>query len=97
MKPVEIGAARSIASIDSRATSELQARAKENAASDTAGAVPAPAVSVLREGIDTGPPPIDTERVAEIRDAIESGTYPILPQKIGDAMVAAGMLLRIAQ
>lgn len=39
-------------------------------------------------------PPIDGERVALIRAAIANGTYPILPAKIADAMIAAGIILR---
>jgi negative regulator of flagellin synthesis FlgM len=38
--------------------------------------------------------PVDTDRVAQIRDAIEQGRYPILPAKIADAMIAARFLLR---
>ena len=39
-------------------------------------------------------PPVDHERVAQIRKAIEQGRYPIVPTKIADAMIAAGYLLR---
>lgn len=38
--------------------------------------------------------PVDNDRVAEIRKAVEQGTYPITPAKIADAMIAAGYLLR---
>lgn len=34
-------------------------------------------------------PPIDTDRVAEIRSALRDGTYPLVPTKIADAMIAA--------
>lgn len=44
--------------------------------------------------LDPGMPPVDTERVAVIRQAIESGSYPVIPTKIADAMIAAGLLLR---
>lgn len=39
-------------------------------------------------------PPVDTERVSAIKRAVETGTYPILPAKIADAMIAAGYLLQ---
>ena len=39
-------------------------------------------------------PPVDAERVAVIRKAVESGTYPLVPARIADAMIAAGLLLR---
>lgn len=39
-------------------------------------------------------PPIDQDRVALIRKAIADGSYPVVPAKIADAMIAAGILLR---
>lgn len=33
--------------------------------------------------------PIDAERVETIRQAIENGTYRLMPDKIADAMIAA--------
>ncbi|RDE05886.1 flagellar biosynthesis anti-sigma factor FlgM [Sphingomonas aracearum] len=33
-------------------------------------------------------PPVNTDRVAEIKRAIANGTFPILPAKIADAMIA---------
>lgn len=44
-----------------------------------------------------GEPPVDAERVTEIRRAIERGTYPIVPARVADAMIAAGLLLRHGQ
>lgn len=46
------------------------------------------------EALDPGQAPVDAERVKMIRHAIESGAYPVIPTKIADAMIAAGMLLR---
>lgn len=47
--------------------------------------------------LDPGSAPVDVERVQVIRHAIQTGTYPIIPTKIADAMIAAGMLLGTAQ
>jgi len=41
-----------------------------------------------------GSAPVDAERVAEIRKAIEEDRYPVIPTRIADAMIAAGLLLR---
>jgi negative regulator of flagellin synthesis FlgM len=49
---------------------------------------------VRSDALDPGPVPIDHDRVAQIRKAIERGDYPILPAKVADAMIAAGLLLR---
>jgi negative regulator of flagellin synthesis FlgM len=46
------------------------------------------------EVLDPGQPPVDAERVATIRKAIESGNYPVIPMRVADAMIAAGYLLR---
>lgn len=35
--------------------------------------------------------PIDAGRVAEIRKAIETGTYPLIPHEISDGIIAAGL------
>ncbi|KRA84556.1 hypothetical protein ASD76_01910 [Altererythrobacter sp. Root672] len=38
--------------------------------------------------------PVDIDRVKQIRQAIEEGRYPIVPMRVADAMIAAGILLR---
>ena len=42
-------------------------------------------------------PPVDTDRVAEIRSALRDGTYPLVPAKIADAMIAAQLKFEIAE
>jgi negative regulator of flagellin synthesis FlgM len=49
---------------------------------------------VKSDALDPGQPPVDVERVELIRKAVETGKYPILPAKVADAMIAAGLLLR---
>lgn len=44
---------------------------------------------------DAGAMPVNAERVAEIKKAIQSGRYPVLPEKISDALIAAGLLLQV--
>jgi negative regulator of flagellin synthesis FlgM len=95
MPPIEVGSAPRIGAVDTR-----QARINETNAAGVAAKVQtsnpvsaAPAVQTT-QALDPGAAPIDTDRVALIRKAVESGTYPIVPAKIADAMIAAGMLLR---
>ena len=52
----------------------------------------APALSLATAGPSA---PVDAERVAQIRKAIEEDRYPVVPTRIADAMIAAGLLLRI--
>lgn len=56
-------------------------------------ALTAPTV-VRSDALDPGQPPVDAERIKQIRQAIEEGRYPIVPTKVADAMIAAGLLLR---
>jgi negative regulator of flagellin synthesis FlgM len=44
--------------------------------------------------LDPGEVPIDGDRVAIIRKAIQSGNYPVIPARVADAIIAAGLLLR---
>ena len=49
-----------------------------------------PGVSIeVAGGVSAAEPPVDEGRVAEIRDALRDGTYPLVPTKIADAMIAA--------
>lgn len=65
----------------------------------------APAATVADKGVavqtgvkvSAGDAPVDADRVAQIRDAIREGSYPIVPAKITDAMIAARMLLSSGQ
>lgn len=40
-------------------------------------------------------PPIDAERVKQIRAAVQDGSYPLLPAKIADAIIAAQVSLSL--
>ena len=58
-------------------------------------AAQAGATMVSTSVASAGTPPINSDRVVAIRKAIQNGSYPLLPTKISDAMIAAGMVLRI--
>ena len=47
--------------------------------------------------VDAGEPPVDTDRVSEIRAALKDGTYPILPARIADAMIAARIAMGLGE
>ena len=44
---------------------------------------------------DAGIMPVNAERVSQIKQAIPSGRYPVLPEKVSDALIAAGLLLQV--
>lgn len=98
MSPFEIGATRAVGAVQVKpATTSARAPAKTEtqgpAVTDSGSAAQVERSSAL----DVGPkPPVDVERVKVIKTAIETGNYPLVPAKIADAMIAAGMLLRTA-
>ncbi len=89
MPPIELGPARPISEIDA---STVRAAAGGSAKAER---TPKPeAAMVQSKALDAGSAPVDAERVQVIRKAIETNTYPVVPTKVADAMIAAGMLLR---
>ena len=95
---LEAGAVRSISTADSRATPSVDTSTAAVATTSTnASATAQSAAVVATTSFSAGSAPVDTDRVASIRKAIQSGNYPIIPTKIGDAMIAAGLMLRGAK
>lgn len=47
--------------------------------------------------IDTAQAPLDNDRVAEIREALKDGNYPLVPAEIADAIIAAQISFGIEQ
>ena len=98
MPPIEIGpaglaAARAVGAVDAR-TVRSTGGAKDSQAAPVASESP----QVVRsDALDPGAAPVDAERVSMIRKAIEQGHYPVIPMRVTDAMIAAGMLLRSGQ
>ena len=43
----------------------------------------------IGSAIEPAAPPVDTDRVVEVREALRKGTYPLVPAQIADAMIAA--------
>lgn len=98
MPPIEIGpsglpAARAVGAVDARSIRSI-AGARDN---QTAPAATETVAVERSEALDPGAPPVDAERVTLIRKAIEQGHYPVIPMRVADAMIAAGMLLRSGQ
>jgi len=83
---------RAVGLVDAR-TLRSAAGTKDSVNTPAASGTPA-ATFQPSEALDPGQAPVDVERVAVIRKAIETGNYPIIPAKIADAMIAAGLLLR---
>jgi len=94
MPSVEISKLQGIGPL--RALSESdRAQAGQRPPSTASAAAPAAARPGIAVEIGAGEaaaiatPPVDAERVAQIRNALRDGTYPLVPTKIADAMIAA--------
>lgn len=77
-----------------RATSRELGGSRTERRPDTGGAAVDKGVSVQTGGrVSAGSVPVDDNRVAQIREALREGSYPIVPARIADAMIAARLLL----
>ena len=89
MPSVELSKLQGIAPARAVATSE-RAQIETRAAAPRSSAAPAPGVSVdIDDAASAASAPVNAERVREIRAALKDGSYPLVPAKIVDAMIAA--------
>ena len=87
-----ISAARALSASDS---AQMDARARPAIAANTGSTS---GISVEVTGTSEAiRPPVDAERVAQIRDALREGSYPLVPTKIVDAMIAAQVSLSLPE
>jgi negative regulator of flagellin synthesis FlgM len=88
-----VGAVRAVAAGE-RAQIEARARpaAPRAAAADASGI----SLEVSAAG-DTATPPVDAERVSQIKAALRDGSYPLVPTRIVDAMIAAQVSLSLPE
>lgn len=94
MPPIEIGPSRPVGAVQARTVGA------ETVQADAVKTAKAPGAALqvqTSDAVKAGDAPVDAERVATIRKAIEEGSYPVIPTRIADAMIAAGMLLRSPQ
>ncbi|KHK93473.1 flagellar biosynthesis anti-sigma factor FlgM [Novosphingobium malaysiense] len=101
MPPIEVGPARAISAIEARLARKAGAEALPGAngvaakrnSEKTSSGLNSTSVETSA-ALDPGSAPVDADRVKEIRKAVEQGKYPVVPAKIADAIIAAGVLLR---
>ena len=101
MSSFEMNRLQSISGISpASAADRAKARSSSDAGVPSAGGVAAGStkgsgVAVEIAAPTQSGPPIDTDRVAQIRDALRDGSYPLVPAKIADAMIAAQLKFEI--
>ena len=89
-----VSAARALSASD---RAQIEARSR-TAATPAAPAGAASGISVeVTSAAEAANPPVDAERVAQIRDALKDGSYPLVPTKIVDAMIAAQVSLSLPE
>ena len=47
--------------------------------------------------VDAAAPPVDAERVKQIKAALADGSYPLIPTRIADAMIASQVSLSLPE
>ncbi|KPF52279.1 negative regulator of flagellin synthesis FlgM [Novosphingobium capsulatum] len=106
MSNIEIGPSRPVGAVQVKiAASDVPPQATDPTAAAVAQAAPAAQASAATaaatvatsDATRAGEVPVSSDRVAQIRRAIAEGHYPVIPARIADAMIAAGMLLRTPQ
>lgn len=100
MASLDIGANLPVSAVQSSTVQPaVQVAATTTAAPSTTEATTSASSSAALQvqtslNISASEAPIDHTRVDEIRKAVQTGNYPLVPAEIGDAMVAAGLMLR---
>ena len=89
-----VSAPRALSESD-RAALDARSQTRADALEDSTAK---PGVSIeVANSVGAGEPPVDSDRVAEIRAALKDGSYPLVPAKIADAMIAARVGFGLAQ
>ncbi len=89
-----VGAARAVTAGE---RAQIEARSRP-AAAGTSAAGAAPGISLqVTAAADAATPPVDAERVNQIKAALRDGSYPLVPTKIVDAMIAAQVSLSLPE
>lgn len=92
MSPIDIRKTAAVAPTRQAAGTPHEAR--DHTAPATTARAPAPGIEIEMSGeLASSGAPVDTDRVAEIRSALRDGTYPVVPARIADAIIAARLVL----
>ena len=88
-----VSAPRAIASGE---RAQIEARPRPATAAP-AGAAPSGVSLEVSTAAEAASPPLDAERVSQIKAALRDGSYPLVPTKIVDAMIAAQVSLSLPE
>lgn len=65
--------------------------------SPSSGTAPTGVSLEVSGSLDTSAVPVNQDRVAEIKSALEDGSYPLVPAEIADAIIAAQVSFGLEQ
>jgi negative regulator of flagellin synthesis FlgM len=91
MADIKLGAVPPVMAVGARIA--MTARAGSISTVESAPSERATAAATCAQALDPGEAPIDNYRVSLIRKAIADGNYPIIPSRVGDAIIAAGTVV----
>lgn len=86
-----VSAVRAVTTAGERA--QIEARTRPAASTPVTSGI---SVEVARDS-EMQSPPVDAERVTQIKAALRDGSYPLVPAKIVDAMIAAQVSLSLPE
>lgn len=75
---------------------QIETRARPAGGPSAAPSAPGIALEVSAAS-EAATPPVDAERVSQIKAALQDGSYPLVPTKIVDAMIAAQVSLSLPE
>lgn len=90
MPSIELNKLQGISGARALSESDRAPQASPGSLNRTEAGTGKPGVTLeLGTGLDAAEPPVDADRVSQIRDALRDGTYPLIPTRIADAIIAA--------
>ena len=96
MKPIEINSVARSRPLGSEAQRTVSSAPTPtpSAPAPTPARRPEAEMVTRSESLSAGStPPVDTDRVSQIRNALKDGTYPLVPASVADAMIASRFML----
>lgn len=88
-----VSAARAVAAGE---RAQIEARTRPHAPAATGAGATGVSLEV-NTPVDAAAPPVDAERVKQIKAALADGSYPLVPTRIADAMIAAQVSLSLPE
>jgi negative regulator of flagellin synthesis FlgM len=89
-----VSAARALSASD---RAQIEARPRPAAGPALPTGTPSGISVEVSGAAEAATPPVDAERVSQIKAALRDGSYPLVPAKIVDAMIAAQVSLSLPE